>query len=154
MSFSGSLAGGRSNFSGGGRQIEKSFFISVENVQYNRDVAISYGRLGQPTDKKSPSHVLTVNGNFFCANLCRSSTSKRVSKHPSYCRIPAFSGAKGAWTESNRDMAFALYDSWRRAHILRNQVIHLFDCCVLNVQEVVLICTSFYHPLSTLNTPP
>ena len=64
LSFSGSLAGGRSNFSGGGRQIEKSFFISVENVQYNRDVAISYGRLGQPTDKKSPSHVLTVNGNF------------------------------------------------------------------------------------------
>lgn len=31
-------------------------------------------------------------------------------------------GAKGAWTRSNRDMAFNLYDSWRRAHILRDQV--------------------------------
>ena len=69
VSFSGSLAGGRSNFSGGGRQIEKSFFISVENVQYNRDVVISYGRPGQPTDKKSPSHVLTVNGSLCKFNL-------------------------------------------------------------------------------------
>ena len=73
----------------GSRQIEKSFFISVEDVQYNRDVAPN-ARLN--AFKMSPSHILTVNG------------------------------AKGAWTESNRDMAFALYDSWRRAHILRNQV--------------------------------
>ena len=29
---------------------------------------------------------------------------------------------KGAWTQSNRDMAFSLYDSWHRAHILRDQV--------------------------------
>ena len=35
-------------------------------------------------------------------------------------------GARGAWTQSNRDMAFSLYDSWRRAHILRDQVNHLF----------------------------
>jgi hypothetical protein len=35
-------------------------------------------------------------------------------------------GARGAWTQSNRDMGFALYDSWRRAHILRNQVNYLF----------------------------
>ncbi|XP_023323171.1 protein KIAA0100 isoform X4 [Eurytemora carolleeae] len=31
-------------------------------------------------------------------------------------------GARGAWTQSNRDMFFALYDSWRRAQILRKNV--------------------------------
>jgi len=31
-------------------------------------------------------------------------------------------GARGAWTQSNRDMWFALYDSWRRAQILRKNV--------------------------------
>jgi len=31
-------------------------------------------------------------------------------------------GARGAWTQSNRDMSFALYDSWRRAQILRKNV--------------------------------
>ena len=31
-------------------------------------------------------------------------------------------GARGAWTQSNRDMFFALYDSWRRAQIIRKNV--------------------------------
>ena len=31
-------------------------------------------------------------------------------------------GARGAWTKSNRDMFFALYDSWRRAQIIRKNV--------------------------------
>lgn len=44
-------------------------------------------------------------------------------------------GARGAWTQSNRDMGFALYDSWRRAHILRNQVKYLF----LNSPNMLLI---------------
>ena len=49
---------------GGGRQIEKSFFISVEEVQYKRDVPLpsNYGRQGQRLDRTSPIHILTVNG--------------------------------------------------------------------------------------------
>ena len=31
-------------------------------------------------------------------------------------------GARGAWTQSNRDMFFALYESWRRAQIIRKNV--------------------------------
>eukprot|EP00090_Calanus_glacialis_P005198 TRINITY_DN14003_c0_g1_i1.p1 TRINITY_DN14003_c0_g1~~TRINITY_DN14003_c0_g1_i1.p1 ORF type:complete len:1873 (+),score=761.29 TRINITY_DN14003_c0_g1_i1:223-5619(+) len=31
-------------------------------------------------------------------------------------------GARGAWTQSNRDMWFALYDSWEKARILRKNV--------------------------------
>ena len=31
-------------------------------------------------------------------------------------------GARVAWTQSNRDMWFALYESWRRAQILRKNV--------------------------------
>ncbi|CAB4069457.1 unnamed protein product [Lepeophtheirus salmonis] len=30
--------------------------------------------------------------------------------------------ARGAWTESNRDMCFCLYESWKRAHVLRQQI--------------------------------
>ena len=79
------------------RQIEKSFFFSVEDVQYkyssgpNPFTQCTFQRSASGNDK-SPSHILIVNG------------------------------AKGAWTESNRDMAYALYDSWRRALILRGQV--------------------------------
>ena len=75
------------------RHIEKSFFFSVEDVQYNRDVSpmISFPNNNNVAER-SPAHILTV------------------------------TGAKGAWTQSNRDMAFSLYDSWRRAHILREQV--------------------------------
>ena len=77
-----------------GRQVEKSFFFSLEDVQYkySKDNSSFAQRNSASQYPKSPSHILIVNG------------------------------AKGAWTESNRDMAFALYDSWRRAHILRNQV--------------------------------
>ena len=76
------------------RHIEKSFFFSVEDVQYNRDVSpmISFPNNNNNVAERSPAHILTV------------------------------TGAKGAWTQSNRDMAFSLYDSWRRAHILREQV--------------------------------
>ena len=38
---------------------------------------------------------------------------------PSNCLV--VNGAKGAWTISNRDLAMALYESWRRAHLLRSQ---------------------------------
>ena len=85
--------------SSGQRQIEKSFFFSVEEVKYNRDIhcfpqqALHRSHSTQSSgNDNSPSHILIVNG------------------------------AKGAWTESNRDMAYALYDSWRRAHVLRGQV--------------------------------
>ena len=76
-----------------GRQIEKSFFFSVEDVQYKycRESQSFTPRTSSVGDR-SPSHILIVNG------------------------------AKGAWTESNRDMAYALYDSWRRALILRGQI--------------------------------
>ena len=65
------------------RHIEKSFFFSVEDVQYNRDVSpmIPFPN-ATSSERSSPTHILTVNG------------------------------AKGAWTQSNRDMAFSLYDSW------------------------------------------
>lgn len=65
------------------RHIEKSFFFSVEDVQYNRDVSPMI-QFTSSTERQSssPTHILTVNG------------------------------AKGAWTQSNRDMAFSLYDSW------------------------------------------
>ena len=63
------------------RHIEKSFFFSVEDVQYNRDVSPLI-QFTSSTERSSPTHILTVNG------------------------------AKGAWTQSNRDMAFSLYDSW------------------------------------------
>ena len=43
-----------------------------------------------------------------------------VERSPTH--ILTVTGAKGAWTQSNRDMAISLYDSWRRAHILREQV--------------------------------
>ena len=78
---------------GSGRQIEKSFFFSVEDVQYKytRENSSFLPRTPSFNDK-STKHILIVNG------------------------------AKGAWTESNRDMAYALYDSWRRALILRGQV--------------------------------
>jgi hypothetical protein len=74
------------------RQIEKSFFFSVEDVQYNREVSPMVTFPHMAGQERSPAHILTV------------------------------TGAKGAWTQSNRDMAFSLYDSWRRAHILREQV--------------------------------
>ena len=67
------------------RHIEKSFFFSVEDVQYNRDVSpmIPFPNTSSQAERQSsPTHILTVNG------------------------------AKGAWTQSNRDMAFSLYDSW------------------------------------------
>ena len=75
------------------RQIEKSFFFSVEDVQYkySRDIH-SFSQRVPSVNDKSTKHILIVNG------------------------------AKGAWTESNRDMAYALYDSWRRALILRGQI--------------------------------
>ena len=65
------------------RHIEKSFFFSVEDVQYNRDVSpmVPFPNTSN-TERSSPAHILTV------------------------------TGAKGAWTQSNRDMAFSLYDSW------------------------------------------
>ena len=78
---------------GSGRQIEKSFFFSVEDVQYKYSRENSSFLQRTPSfNDKSTKHILIVNG------------------------------AKGAWTESNRDMAYALYDSWRRALILRGQV--------------------------------
>ena len=64
------------------RHIEKSFFFSVEDVQYNRDVSPMIQFTSSTERQSSPTHILTVNG------------------------------AKGAWTQSNRDMAFSLYDSW------------------------------------------
>ena len=66
------------------RHIEKSFFFSVEDVQYNRDVSPMVPFPNNSTSERSstPTHILTV------------------------------TGAKGAWTQSNRDMAFSLYDSW------------------------------------------
>ena len=77
-----------------GRQVEKSFFFSLEDVQYkySKDNSSFTQRNSASQYPDSPSHILIVNG------------------------------AKGAWTESNRDMAYALYDSWRRALILRGQV--------------------------------
>ena len=65
------------------RHIEKSFFFSVEDVQYNRDVSpvVPFPN-NSSSERSSPTHILTV------------------------------TGAKGAWTQSNRDMAFSLYDSW------------------------------------------
>ena len=64
------------------RHIEKSFFFSVEDVQYNRDVSPMVPFPNGTSERSSPAHILTV------------------------------TGAKGAWTQSNRDMAFSLYDSW------------------------------------------
>ena len=69
------------------RILEKSFFLSVENVKYNRDVPSS-----KHEEALTASHCLSV------------------------------TGARCAWTTSNRSMAFALYESWRRAHILREQL--------------------------------
>ena len=78
------------------RHIEKSFFFSVEDVQYNREVSPMITFPNNNSVERSPTHILTV------------------------------TGAKGAWTQSNRDMAFSLYDSWRRASILREQVRNVY----------------------------
>ena len=73
------------------RFLEKSFFFSVENVKYSREISTPNEVFGI-LDGRFPSHSIIV------------------------------IGARGAWTESNRDMCFSLYDSWRRANVLRNQV--------------------------------
>ena len=68
------------------RNMERSFFFSVEKVVYMR-----MGR-SLKEEAERPTHKLVIHG------------------------------ARGAWTQSNRDMWFALYDSWRRAQILRTNV--------------------------------
>ena len=47
-------------------------------------------------------------------------TAAETEAMPSNCLI--VNGARAAWTISNRDLALALYESWRRAHLLRSQV--------------------------------
>jgi hypothetical protein len=49
------------------RHIEKSFFFSVEEVQYNRDVAIDLKNA--TNSEKSPQHFLTVVGE--CVRVAR-----------------------------------------------------------------------------------
>ena len=48
-------------------------------------------------------------------------TAAETEAMPSNCLI--VNGARAAWTISNRDLALALYESWRRAHLLRSQVV-------------------------------
>ncbi|XP_059093056.1 protein hobbit-like [Tigriopus californicus] len=88
---------------GGSRQLEKNFFFFVEKVQYNRDIS-KFKQQQQPPPQPSQTQPPDAS-----ATSC-----------PLHCLI--VNGARGAWTTSNRDMAFALYQSWRRAHILRNQL--------------------------------
>eukprot|EP00095_Tigriopus_kingsejongensis_P007219 maker-scaffold1825_size27015-snap-gene-0.8 protein:Tk07219 transcript:maker-scaffold1825_size27015-snap-gene-0.8-mRNA-1 annotation:"upf0378 protein kiaa0100-like" len=74
--------------------------------------------------EESASRQLEKNFFFFVEKIQYNrdiSKSKLESNTaPLHCLI--VTGARGAWTTSNRDMAFSLYQSWRRAHILRNQL--------------------------------
>ena len=50
------------------RHIEKSFFFSVEEVQYNRDIscAVKVQVTRTTSNEKSPQHFLTVVGELQC----------------------------------------------------------------------------------------
>ena len=88
-----------------GRNTEKSFFFCVDrwlaqtifitilDLGCYRVVYMRMGRAGPlEGETEKPVHQLVVHG------------------------------ARVAWTQSNRDMWFALYESWRRAQILRKNV--------------------------------
>ncbi|XP_040574353.1 protein hobbit [Lepeophtheirus salmonis] len=74
------------------RFLERSFFFSVENVKYSREMGEKAPVPEEDLLQIFPSHSIVV------------------------------LGARGAWTESNRDMCFCLYESWKRAHVLRQQI--------------------------------
>ena len=67
-------------------------------------------------------------------------------------------GARGAWTQSNRDMFFALYESWRRAQIIRKNVssdaLKLIHCEGVNKsdQDKPQVMSPFSSPTSTSST--
>ncbi len=109
-------SGGAASSSGGQhqRRIEKSFFLSIDSIQYNREIGAALVPQNNSTltaavvaeTAESPNNFLTV------------------------------SGARGAWTISNRDLALALYASWRRAHLLRSQLSEMNDNSVKPQQAV------------------
>lgn len=77
--------------------VEKCYFLSVAKVSYNRDASMrsslpSYSSTRSATKTDTPTHSLVV------------------------------LMLKGAWTPSNRDIIFALYDSFRKTQQLKKNL--------------------------------
>ncbi len=95
------------------RHIEKSFFFSVEDVQYNRDVSpmLPFPNNSAGMAAAATSAATGTSGQSNTASTSSAGGGPTVEKStPTH--ILTVTGAKGAWTQSNRDMAFSLYDSW------------------------------------------
>lgn len=72
--------------------VEKCYFLSVGKVSYGRETAVL---------KTLPSYA----------------GSRQTSKHDTPTHKLVVLELKGAWTPSNRDIIFALYDSFRKTQV-------------------------------------
>lgn len=75
-----------------GFKIVKFYFLSLAKVSYGREAVIQSGNNSEPKQKDTPIHKLVVYD------------------------------LKGAWTKNNRDVAFALFDSFMKSQKLKNNL--------------------------------
>ena len=72
--------------------VEKFYFLSVQRVSYGREAVLNAPFLAPSTPSSVPTHRLVVQD------------------------------LRAAWTKSNRQVAFALYDSWIKAQLLKRNL--------------------------------
>lgn len=72
--------------------VEKFYFLSVQRVSYGREAVLNAPFLTPNTASSVPTHRLVVQD------------------------------LRAAWTKSNRQVAFALYDSWIKAQLLKRNL--------------------------------
>ena len=72
--------------------VEKFYFLSVQRVSYGREAVLNAPFLAPSTASSVPTHRLVVQD------------------------------LRAAWTKSNRQVAFALYDSWIKAQLLKRNL--------------------------------
>ena len=72
--------------------VEKFYFLSVQRVSYGREAVLTAPFVSPGTSSSVPTHRLVVQD------------------------------LRAAWTKSNRQVAFALYDSWIKAQVLKRNL--------------------------------